>query len=74
MKFHVKLQMNLFLHIMVDGKFHLEALPNGARCLDDLAAAHAVPMEPHFLFGLQPIDSTLWVVARFGLKNSKRLN
>ena len=64
--------MNLFLHmkvhVKVHVKVHLEALPNYARCSDDLAPsqyrlAHAVLMVV-----LQPIDSMLWVVTRFGLK------
>ena len=86
-KVHVKLQMNLFIHMKVHVKIHvkvhLKALPNGACCSDDLAAAHyrlahAVPMvglrpktgpNQVFLSGLQPIFSTLWVFARFGWKN-----
>ena len=44
----MKLQMNLFLHMKVHMQVQLEALPNGARCFDDLAVhyrlKHAVLM------------------------------
>ena len=50
----MKLQMKLFLHMKVHMKVHLEALPDDARCSDDLAAAHYRLAHTVWMVGLWP--------------------